>query len=474
MIRNCMNNLYAIILCGGSGTRLWPVSRTSRPKQLLKFNSEQSLLQETLLRIAKKINNKNIYLVANESYKFIIQDQLHEIDMLDHICLLLEPEGKDTLPAIAYASKMIDQINSNAIISVFPSDHKISNGNEFLNVWESSIQSANNNYLTLIGIIPTSAAVGYGYIEPSSETIYKSSGYEVRKVEKFIEKPDKTLAFQLVDRGFLWNAGMFVFKSSVFFGMLEKYQKVLYNKLFSIDQALNFEIIYKNLTPISMDNGIVELANKVAVVPGNFGWSDLGSWDSVFHELKKDSSNNASVGVSTTINSQENIIWNESGLLALSGVEGMVVVNTVDATLVCRRDNSEGVKELVSLLKDNQPEQIDTHIKVIRPWGSYTVLEHGVGFKIKRIEVNPHHKLSLQSHNKRSEHWVVVEGIAQVTSGDKTFTVQKNESTFIPINTRHRLENLSDDLLIIIEVQSGDYLEEDDIVRFNDDYGRAK
>ena len=465
-----INNSYVIILCGGAGTRLWPVSRSLQPKQLINFKGKYSLLQASLLRVSKKIKLQNIFLVSNKDHQFIIQDQLSKIFENGMPNLILEPFGKNTLPAIAIATKKIMEINSNAIISVFPSDHEIRNEKIFLDLWESSIEAAKNDYFTLIGIKPNFPATGFGYIKPQNR-INLDNVKEIFEVAEFKEKPNKASAENFIKKGYLWNAGMFIFKGSLFNELMKKFQPKLLSNINSINEN-NLDNVYKKIDSISIDYGLAEKATKIAVLSDSIEWSDLGNWNSIFHLLTKDKNNNSINGNVVNQNSKNNLLWNESGIMATYGLNDIIAINTDDATLICNRKDSEKVKDLVNEIKLNNLETTETHLKVFRPWGTYTVLEHGEGYKIKRIEVNPKQKLSLQLHEHRSEHWVVVDGIAKVINGDSVLTIRKNESTFIPPNTKHRLENSTEKLLIIIEVQSGDYLEEDDIQRFGDSYGR--
>ena len=465
-----INNSYVIILCGGAGTRLWPVSRSLQPKQLINFKGKYTLLQASLLRLSKKINPKNIFLVSNKDHQFIIQDQLSKIFENEMPNLILEPLGKNTLPAIAFATKKIMEIDSNAIISVFPSDHEIKNERIFLDLWESSIEVAKNNYFTLIGIKPTFPATGFGYIKPLKK-INSDKVKEIFEVAEFKEKPNKASAGKFIKKGYFWNAGMFIFKGDLFNRLMKKFQPKLLSIIESINEN-NIDIKYKKIDSISIDYGLAEKASKIAVLSDSIEWSDLGNWNSIYNLLSKDENNNSIKGNVVNQNSKNSLFWNESGIMATYGLKDIIAINTDDATLICHRNDSEKVKDIVNEIKLNNLSSTETHLKVFRPWGTYTVLEQGEGFKIKRIEVNPKQKLSLQMHKHRSEHWVVVDGIAKITNGESTFSIKKNESTFIPQNTKHRLENLTDKLLIIIEVQSGDYLEEDDIQRFGDSYGR--
>ncbi|MDC0541984.1 mannose-1-phosphate guanylyltransferase/mannose-6-phosphate isomerase [Methylophilaceae bacterium] len=466
------NQSYAIILCGGAGTRLWPVSRSSQPKQLIKFKGKYSLLQASLVRLTKKILPQNIFLVSNVDHQFIIQDQLSKIFKNDKPNLILEPIAKNTLPAIAIATKKIMKIDSNAIISVFPSDHEIKNETIFLDLWESSIEVAKKNYFTLIGIKPSFPATGFGYIKPENK-INLIKDKEIYEVAEFKEKPNKTSAETFIKKRYLWNAGMFIFKGSLFNELMKKFQPKLLAIIEDSNES-NLDILYKKIDSISIDYGLAEKADKVAVLSDSIEWSDLGNWNSIFNLLSKDKNNNSIKGNVVSQNSNNSLLWNESGIMATYGLKDIIAINTNDATLVCHRKDSEKVKDLVNEIKVNNFSTTETHLEVFRPWGSYTILEQGKGFKIKRIEVNPKQKLSLQLHQKRSEHWVVIEGTAKVTNGTNVVQIKKNESTFIPLGTKHRLENPKNTPLIIIEVQVGVYVGEDDIIRFEDKYDRLK
>lgn len=466
-----MTQRYAIILCGGSGTRLWPLSRTLRPKQLLPLNGEQTLLQQTALRIYQYIEASHIYTVTHEDHKFEVKGQLAEILPEAVANVLAEPYAKNTLPAIAYAVSKIYAHDPEANIGVFASDHAIDNEAAFLSAWKSAEMAASDGYLTLLGITPHEPATGYGYIKPAAILGYNNPELPIHLVEKFVEKPDYDTALEFVAEGYLWNSGMFVFKARVFMEMLQRYQPEIYEIIGSITEE-NFFETYKKLPSISMDYGLAERAEKVAVVPVNMAWSDLGSWDSIYQRQKKDKQNNVIHGNVLTQDTQNSLLWTEGGLVATLGLSNVAVIQTADATLICDRSRTEDIKQLVANVKAKNPELADIHRTVRRPWGSYTVLEESANFKIKRIVVNPGAKLSMQMHKHRSEHWVVVSGQATITNGEVQFTLEENQSTYIPKTHRHRLENAGPEPLSIIEVQCGEYVGEDDIVRFEDNYGR--
>ena len=466
-----MNKSYAIILCGGSGTRLWPLSRTLRPKQLLALNGEQTLLQQTAIRLAQYVEPANLFTVTHEDHKFEVKGQLAELFPEAVANVLAEPCAKNTLPAIAYAVSKIHLKDPTASIGVFASDHAIDNNAAFLSAWRTAEIAAEYGYLTLLGITPHVPATGYGYIKPAQSLGLKDAELPLHQVEKFVEKPTREIAEQFVADGYLWNSGMFVFKANVFMQMLAQYQPEISKQISAITDE-NLAETYDAFPSISMDNGLAEVAEKVAVVPVNMAWSDLGSWDSIYQRQKKDAQNNVIHGDVLTQDTQNSLIWTESGLIATLGLSNIAVIQTADATLICDRSRTEDIKQLVANVRAKQPELTDIHRTAYRPWGSYTVLEESECFKIKRIVVNPGAKLSMQMHKHRSEHWVVVSGIATITNGEVEFTLNENQSTYIPKTHKHRLENKSDKPLIIIEVQCGDYVGEDDIIRFEDTYGR--
>lgn len=468
------NNVYVVILCGGSGTRLWPLSRSIRPKHLISFDSEYSLLQETYLRINKKINSKNIIIVTNELHYFEAQRQLEDVSSGVEPKILSEPQGKNTLPAITLAVKEAFQIDSDAILCIFPSDHRIGLEEELDKVMNVGIKAAEENLFSLVGIKASYPATGYGYIKANLNTSKSSKGIILNKsylVDKFIEKPSLKLAEKYVAENYLWNSGIFIFKASLFNSLMKKHQ----SSLMAIMQDItpdNIELKYEQLESVSIDYGLIEKIEEAYVIPANLEWSDLGNWDSIFSSIQRDKNFNYKHGNVIAINSNNSLLWNENKILATYGISDLIVVNTNDATLICHRNDSESVKNLVAELNKSYPEEVNTHLKVFRPWGTYEVLEEGENFKVKKIEVYAGKKLSMQYHNHRSEHWVVIQGRALVCNGDDKISLGVNESTFISAGVNHRLENPCDEKLTVIEVQSGKYVGEDDIVRIEDDYGR--
>jgi mannose-1-phosphate guanylyltransferase/mannose-6-phosphate isomerase len=436
----------------------------------LALNGEQTLLQQTAKRLAQLVSPSHLFTVTHEDHKFEVKGQLAELFPQSIANVLAEPCAKNTLPAIAWATYQIFQQDQNAIIGVFASDHAIDNEPAFLEAWQTAEQVAKQGYLTLLGIEASEPATGYGYIKPNQARPV-AGNLPAFEVAKFVEKPDLDNAKRFLSEGYLWNSGMFVFKASVFMQMLAQYQAEIYAQICELNQN-NLTESYAKLPIISMDYGLAEKAEKVAVVPANMAWSDLGSWDSIYARNAKDASNNVTHGDVLNLDTQDSLIWSEAGFVATLGLNNVVVIQTADATLICDRSRAEDIKGLVAQVKARNPELTEIHQTVYRPWGSYTVLEECANFKIKRIVVNPGAKLSMQMHKHRSEHWVVVSGTATIKNNEIEYTLQENQSTYIPQTHRHRLENNTSEPLSIIEVQCGDYVGEDDIVRFEDTYGR--
>ncbi len=461
---------YAVILCGGSGTRLWPLSRTMQPKQLLALNGQQTLLQQTAARLLEHVTPDHLFTVTHEDHKFQVKGQLTELALESIGNVLAEPVARNTLPAIAWAAYQIYQREPDAIIGVFASDHAIDNQDAFLQAWQAAEEVAKQDYLVLLGIKPHEPATGYGYIKPGPNQIADGE-VPVFQVEKFVEKPDLARAQEFLKQGFLWNSGMFVFKASAFMAMLEKYQPAASKQVRAL-QADTLADQYAEFPNLSMDYGLAEKAEKVAVVPVDMTWSDLGSWDSLYAKRAKDDNGNVLHGEVYSEDTENSLIWASRGAVATMGLKDIAVIQTTDATLVCHRSRAEDIKNLVAKVKSARPDLTEFHRTVHRPWGTYTVLEESTNFKIKRIVVNPGAKLSMQMHKHRSEHWVVVSGEATITNGDMEFTLLANQSTYIPKTHRHRLANEGSEPLAIIEVQCGDYVGEDDIIRFDDTYGR--
>lgn len=455
--------IRSIILAGGSGTRLWPLSREQYPKQFLKLG-KTSLFQDTLERCLQLSDIKETLVVTNESQKFFVSGQIKELGYdIPGENILIEPSGKNTLPAIALGMKEIKKRYGSSMVGIFPSDHILDKSAMKIIAGAGSLASKT---LVTFGIVPRSPHTGYGYIKPGEKL---GAGY---RALEFREKPASVQAKKYVKEGCLWNSGMFLFDTEVFFSELKTHAPEVFNAFEAID---DLNTIYDSVPSISIDYGIMEKSSRVAVVRLDGKWSDLGNFDAMYDELEKDGSGNVIYGCDhVLLDSADNLIYSKpKKLVSLIDLSGMVVVDTPDALLVCPRSSSQKVKEVVSLLKKKNDERAFLHQTVYRPWGSYTILESSERHKIKNIVVMPEKRLSLQLHHHRSEHWVVVRGMAKVQVDGKEFFLSPGESTFIKGGIKHRLSNPGMIPLEIIEVQLGDSVAEDDIVRFDDEYGRA-
>ena len=460
--------MKVIILAGGRGTRLWPISRTYFPKQFLKLkNMGKSFFQMTFERSLKLVDLNDIYIVTNDCYKFLILAQIEELGYkVNPDQVLLEPSGKNTLPAICYGIMEIQKQSDDTVV-VFPSDHLIKDVEKFCEIITESKKLA-KNYIVTFGIKPDKPQTVYGYIKPGEQLEF---GY---RAEKFKEKPDIEKAKVYLEKGYFWNSGIFMFKTDVFMEELQKCSHDVF-KAFSGHNSIND--IYQNVPSISIDYGIMEKSKRIAVVPMEIHWTDLGGFDAFYEEFKGDkcdSKGNVDFGESILIDSNNNMIYTtDDKTTALIDVDDLIVVDERDALLICKRGSSHKVKEIVNQLKKKNDAKADYHVTACRPWGSYTVLEEGFFYKIKRITVLPQKRLSYQMHYHRSEHWVVVKGTAKVCIDGRDVIVRSGESIYVRSGQKHRLENPGRVLLEVIEVQLGEYLEEDDIVRFEDDFDRA-
>ena len=451
-----------IILCGGSGTRLWPISRTLMPKQFVKLFDDKSLFQLTVERNSKVCDSQ--FIVSNVEQYFLALDQLEELGK-ENNKYLLEPKGRNTAPAIALACFALEK---DEIVLVTPSDHLIKDENEYAKVLEQAKALAEDDNLVTFGIMPTFAETGFGYIEANN-----------MDAKAFHEKPDIETAQKYLDAGnYYWNSGMFMFKAGTFLEELKKYSPEIYTaSLNAYNNAKKADVIrigyddMQNIPEDSIDYTVMEKSKKVKVVPSNIAWSDVGSFDALFEELPKDENKNTVSKKHIAIDSKNNLIYSDDKYIATVDVEDLIIVDTGDALLVSKKGSSQKVKNIVSELKKTT-ELHNIHLTGHRPWGTYTVLEDSDGYKIKRIEVKPGKRLSLQKHKFRNEHWIVVSGKATVTINEKSFILNENESTYIKAGDMHRLSNDTNEALVIIEAQVGSYTGEDDIERFDDDFER--
>jgi mannose-1-phosphate guanylyltransferase/mannose-6-phosphate isomerase len=461
------SSCHAIVLAGGSGTRLWPLSRTLLPKQLLSLDGGQTLLKRTVIRALDAFAPEHVWVVTNEEHVFEVRGQLREVDPALVKGSLAEPMGRNTLAAIMLALDKIVLEDPEAVVAVFPSDHLIESNGAWLETLADALPLARDGRMVIFGIRPAKPETGYGYIRKGG-----SLGDGAFEVRSFVEKPDAETARAYLESGeYYWNSGMFVFSAQVFLDAVNRFQPE-FRQWWEKRSEIPLTCGYGSLPDISVDYAVVEKMDRLAMVEARFAWDDLGNWEAIYRMGRKDEDQNAVQGDVMALGCRENLLISQGGKLACVGIEDMIVVQTRDATLVCPRGQSQRVKEVVAALKKQGSQLVNAHVTVRRPWGSYTVLEEGPHYKIKRIEVPAGGKLSLQMHHHRSEHWVVVSGTALVQVNEKEMLLTENQSVDIPKTSTHRLSNPGKVPVEIIEIQTGPYLEEDDIVRFEDVYGR--
>jgi mannose-1-phosphate guanylyltransferase/mannose-1-phosphate guanylyltransferase/mannose-6-phosphate isomerase len=474
--------IYPVIMSGGSGTRLWPVSRHLYPKQLLPLLSRKSMLADTAMRVADSTRFAPPTVICNEEHRFLVAEELRAAAAeagQESGRILLEPVARNTAPAAAAAAVHLAGQDPDALMLLLPSDHALADEAAFIAAIDRAAAAAAEGWLVTFGMTPTRAETGYGYIRRGALLQGLEGCYEVAR---FVEKPDRATAERYVeDGGYAWNSGMFLLPVAAFLAELERLQPAALAAARKAVEGAREDLDFLRLDPagfdsapaISIDNAVMEHTDRAAVVPAELGWSDVGSWASLWEIAEKDTDGNAVMGDVVAQDARNCLLRSDSRLLAAIGVDNLVVVVEDDAVLVVSRDQAQDVGKLAKQLQASGRSEADLHTRVYRPWGSYQGIDLGERFQVKRLTVSPGSRLSLQSHNHRAEHWVVVEGVAEVTCDDSVFYLYPNQSTYIPLGSIHRLANPGREPLHVIEVQSGDYLAEDDIQRYEDVYGRS-
>jgi mannose-1-phosphate guanylyltransferase/mannose-6-phosphate isomerase len=461
-------------MCGGAGTRLWPASREGRPKQFLPLFGAHSTFQDTIHRVLDPALFDRPIIVTNTQYRFLVAEQLAEIGAEADI--LLEPVRRDSGPAIAAGAVYAGRRTNNPIAVALAADHVISDPASFVKACGLAAAAAATDRIVTFGVHPTRPATEYGYIRPGA-----SIGADIFAVDKFVEKPDEITAERYLKEGYLWNSGNFMFRADLLLTEYEVFEPQSCAAILDAVERAGADLGFITLEnesfaragAKSIDYAVMERTKRAAVMPVSYGWSDVGSWQAVWELSDRDKLDNFAQGSVVFVDSRGCHVMSDKHLVALFGVENLVVVTTADAVLVAKRENGDGLRRLVQQLKKVAPAVTEEHLKVHRPWGSYQAIDGGPRFQVKRIVVKQGGRLSLQMHHHRAEHWIVVRGTARVTIGDETKTIHENESTYIPIGAKHRLENPGKMDLELIEVQTGSYLGEDDIVRIEDDYRRS-
>ena len=472
--------IYPVILSGGSGSRLWPLSREQYPKQLQALTGGLTLIQETALRLTSDTTPSVAapIVVCNEAHRFIVAEQLREVGV-EPKAVIIEPEGRNTAPAAAVAAMLVEE-EPDALILHLASDHVVRKPDAFRNAVATAVPAAQAGHLISLGVLPRAASTSFGYIK-KGEPIEGHGG--VFRIARFVEKPDqKTAESFLEDGGYFWNASMFLYPVGLYLDELNLFAAdIISGCRAALDKGQSDLFFFRldpdafaNVPSEAIDTAVMEKTNKAAVVPADMGWSDIGSWSSLHLQSEKDDAGNTLLGDVLALDTKDTYVRSAKQTTAVLGIENAVVVVTDDAVLVADKSHDQQIKEVVTKLKDDGNEVATAHAKTYRPWGWFQTVDEGERFKVKRICVKPGAKLSLQKHSHRSEHWVVVQGAAMVTNGQELFLLDENESTFIPAGTIHRLGNPGKVDLEMIEVQSGEYVVEEDIVRIEDDYGRQK
>ncbi|MBI5611888.1 MAG: mannose-1-phosphate guanylyltransferase/mannose-6-phosphate isomerase [Gammaproteobacteria bacterium] len=472
-------SIQPVVLSGGSGSRLWPLSREQYPKQLLALVSDRTLLQETVRRLDALTGAAAPVVVCNEAHRFMVAEQLRQLGGSPaHI--ILEPDGRNTAPALTLAALTLQGLGQDPVMLVMPADHVIQDNAVFLQVVRLGAELAEQGRLVTFGIVPDVAETGYGYIKKGAAL---GAGLDAWQVAAFVEKPDTATAGQYLQSGqYLWNSGIFMMRPSVWLEELQRHrpdiaracQDAMAGAVADGDFIRAERAAFGACPSDSIDYAVMEKTARAVVVPMDAGWSDIGAWSALSRIIPQDSAGNVIRGDVMAHATRNTTLMAGHRFLAVVGLEDIIVVETADAVLVAHRDHAQAVKDIVARLKSEQRDEYKIHRKVYRPWGSYEGVDAGPGFQVKRLIVNPGAALSLQLHHRRAEHWVVVNGTAKVTRGEEVFTLMQNQSTYIPPQVKHRLENPGTQPLEMIEVQSGDYLGEDDIVRFEDIYNRCE